>query len=181
MADEPDGVWTYYTGVADVPGMEDDFPDGPPTVVIKHRGLRLVLRFAPGDFAAEGDVQELRLLPDAEALRSKALRRFAPAAELYLAFARAHLRKWGPEGTPETRRENLAAAADALREIAGPGRGLTDEFYRTIATTYEALVAEGEPHPVKALSENNHVTISAASRWVKEARRRRYLPKKARG
>ena len=54
-------------------------------------------------------------------------------------------------------------------------------FYRTIATTYESLVAEGEPHPVKALSENNHVTISAASRWVNEARQRGYLPEKARG
>jgi hypothetical protein len=181
MADEPDGVWTYHKGVAAVPGMEDDFPDGPPTVVIKHRGLRLVLRFAPGDLAAEGDVQELRLLPGDEALNSKALRRFAPDADLYLAFAQAHLRKWGPEGTPETRRGNLAAVADALRQIAGPGRGLTDEFYRAIATSYEALVAEGEPHPVMALSENNHVTISAASRWVKEARRRGYLPEKARG
>ena len=34
---------------------------------------------------------------------------------------------------------------------------------------------EGEPHPVKALSEFHHVTISAASRWVKEARRRGYI------
>jgi len=175
MADEPDGVWTRPHG------LEDEFPNGPPTAVIKHRGCRLVLRFAPGDFAAEGEVQELRLLPDTKTLEPRVLRQFAPQAELYLAFARAAMRKWWPEESPDTRRKNLAAAADALRQIAGPGRGLTDEFYRTIATSYEALIAEGEAHPVKTLSENNHVTISAASRWVKEARRRGYLPEKARG
>ena len=176
MTDEPEGVWTYWQGVENQPGLENDFPNGPPTVVIKHRGVRLVLRFAPGDLAGEGDVQELRLLPDTKKLEPRLLREFAPQAELYLAFARSALRKWGPEESVETRRENFAAAADALRQIAGPGRGLTDAFYRTIATSYEALVAEGEPHPVKALSEMNHVTISAASRWVKEARRRGLLP-----
>jgi len=36
-------------------------------------------------------------------------------------------------------------------------------------------VSEGEAHPVKALGEIHHVTISAASRWVKEARRRGYV------
>jgi hypothetical protein len=174
MAKEPDGVWCLRAG------LEDEFPNGPPTVVITHRGVRLVLRFAPGDITAEGDVQELRLLPDTETLKPKVLRQFAPNADVYLAFARAAMRKPDPEaGTPEARYQKFADAAAALRQIAGPGRGLTDEFYRTIATNFEALVAEGEPHPVKALGENNHVTISAASRWVKEARRRGYLPEKA--
>ena len=97
---------------------------------------------------------------------------FAPEAEQYLAFARSAMRIFGPEGTPEEREENFRAAADVLRHIAGPGRGLSDGFYRVIASSYKALVAEGEPHPGKALGEKHHVTISAASRWLTEARRR---------
>jgi hypothetical protein len=46
------------------------------------------------------------------------------------------------------------------------------DFYWVIAANYRALVAGGEPHPVKALAAQHHVTISAASRWLKEARRR---------
>jgi hypothetical protein len=159
-------------------GLEDEFPEGPPTVVVKHRGCELVLRFAPGDFAGEGDIQEMRVLPGAEDLRPQVLRQFAPDAETYLAYARAAMRIFGPEGTPESRMENFRGAADALRHLAGPGRGLSDEFFRTIATTYQALIDGGEKHPVKALSEINHVTISTASRWLTEARRRGLLGEK---
>jgi hypothetical protein len=158
-------------------GLEDEFPDGPPTVVVAHRGYKLVVRFATGDFTGEGDVQELRLLPDTERLEPRVLRRFAPESETYLAFARAAMRILAPDrlGTPEERWEKARGAAQALREIAGPGRGLSDEFFRQISVNYNALLAEGEPHPVKALAEIHHVTISAASRWVTEARRRGYL------
>lgn len=156
-------------------GLRDEFPDGPPTVVVTHRGYKLVLRFAPGDFMGEGLVQELRLLPDKSKLAPRLLRQFAPDAERYLAYARAAMRILGPEGTPETRVENFREAAAALLEIAGPGRGLSPEFYRQIANHYQALVAAGEPHPVKVLGEIHHKTISAASRWVTEARRRGYI------
>jgi hypothetical protein len=165
MSDEP-GVTVFPKG------LEGEFPEGPPTAVLKHRGCELVLRFAPGDFRGEGDLQELRLLPATEALRPRLLRQFAPEAEDYLAFARAAMRIFGPEGTPEARTEKLREAADVLRARGGPGRGLSDEFYKVIATSYTALLAEGEPHPVKALGEKHHVTISAASRWLTEARRR---------
>jgi len=156
-------------------GLEDEFPNGPPTVVVTHRGLEFVLQFAPGDFSGEGDLRELRLRPGTEELRPRALRGFAPEAEVYLAYARAAMRILGPEGTPESRMENFRRAAAALRQIAGPGRRLTDGFYRTIAANYDALVNEGEPHPIKALSEIHNVTIGAASRWVSEAKRRKLI------
>jgi hypothetical protein len=159
-------------------GLESEFPNGPPTTVITDRGCRLVLRFGKGDRTGEGDLQELRLLPGDETLKPRVLRRFAPQAELYLAYSRAALRVMGPEGTPRSRREKLRSAADALREIAGPGRSLPPWFYEQIAEEYRALVAEGEPHPIKTLGENHHVTISAASHWVKEARRRGHLPER---
>ena len=156
-------------------GLREEFPEGSPTAVITHRGCRLILRFAEGDFHGEGDVQEIRLLPDTATLQPRVLRQFAPEAETYLAYARAAMRIFNPDVPFETRQENLAGAVEALRQIAGPGRGLNNEFYRTIATSYQALVDGGEPHPIKALGEKNHVTISAASRWVKEARRRGFI------
>lgn len=153
-------------------GFEGEAPNGPAIAVIRHRGVRLELRFAPGDVRGEGEIQELRLLPDVDELTPRVLRKFAPDAELYVQFARAAMRHWDPEEDPATKQVRLRDAAEALRVLSGPGRGLTDEFYKRIGETYNALVAEGEPHPVKTLSEIHHVTISAASRWIKEARRR---------
>lgn len=157
-------------------GLEGEFPHGPPTVVLTHQGFELVLRFAPGDFAGEGDVQEIRLLPAEDPLKATVLKRLMPNAELYFAFARSTMRILGPEGTPASRIEDWRGAAAPLRDLAGPGRGHQPEFYRTIARHYEALVTEGQPHPIKAIAEKHFVTISAASRWVTEARRRGYLP-----
>jgi hypothetical protein len=161
-------------------GLSHEFPNGPPTAVIAHRGCRLVLRFGEGDYAGEGQLQALELHPDAETLEPRVLRRFSPQAELYVAYARAAMRVFGPEGTPESRRDNLRGAAEALRQIGGPGRGLSDEFFRTIAKHYDAIVSEGEPHPVKALGEAHSVTIGAASRWIKEARRRGFITRRRR-
>ena len=73
---------------------------------------------------------------------------------------------------------DLRAAAETLRHIGRPGRGLSDDFFRLVAAHYTALVAEGEKYPVKALGEAHHGTISTASRWVTEARRRGYLPER---
>ena len=177
MSDEPQ-VRVFGQGLKDVPGADDEFPNGPPSALISYRGLRIVLRFAEGDFLGEGDVQELRLLPGKTKLKPNALRQFAPDAELYLAYARAAMRILEPKETPGGRRQKwnrFRDSAEALREIAGPGRGLSPEFYRKIAEEHRALVDEGEPHPVKALGEKHHVTISAASRWVKEARRRGFI------
>jgi DNA-binding MarR family transcriptional regulator len=63
----------------------------------------------------------------------------------------------------------------ALREIGATRRGLPDEFFKVVGLSYTALLAEDEPHPVKALAEMHHVVISTASRWIKEARRRGYI------
>jgi hypothetical protein len=152
----------------------DDFPDGTPTVVVTHRGCKIVLRFAAGDYWGEGPLEEFRLLPEDGALKLGALLRFVPEGERYLHFAREAMRIFAP-GEPEKLWENFRNAAQELRDLAGPGRGLRDGFYRMIAANYAALVAEGEPSPVKALAEIHSVTISAASRWLKEARRRGYV------
>lgn len=169
-------------------GLGDEFPHGPPTVVITHRGCRFVLRFAEGDLAGEGELQRLEVLPlDSDTLEPRALRQFAPVTELYVAYARAGMRLLGagpldegdPEADWELRTADVRGASEALRQVGGPGRGLGEPFFRLIARHYTALVSEGERHPVKAIGEIHHVTTSAASRWVTEAKRRGLVPKEA--
>jgi hypothetical protein len=181
--DEPQAR-VFAQGLTQVPGVEDEFPNGPPSVVISHRGYRLILRFADGDLLGEGDVQELRLLPGKVKLKPRALRQFAPDADVYLAYARSAMRILEPKKTAGKRREKwdrFRDSTEALRQIAGPGRGLPPEFFKKIALEYQAFVDGGEPHPIKALGEKHHVTISAASRWVKEARRRGHIKEGEKG
>jgi hypothetical protein len=137
---------------------------GPPQVVIKDRGCQFVLVFE--DMSGDGKLLELCVRPDQEELEPRVLRQFAPQADLYVSAARAAIR-WD--------QDDLLGAVEALRKIGRPGRGLTEDFYRAIAQDYRALVSEGEPHPIKSLGEKHHVSISAASRWVKEARRRGFI------
>lgn len=147
------------------PQGRDSFPDGPTEVVIRDRECELVLVF--DGRGGDAGLVELRVVPDAaDVLEPRVLRRFAPQADLYVAAARAAMR-WDFD--------EQRGVLEALRIIGRPGRGLTDDFYRQIGKKYAALVSEGEPHPVKALGEIHHVTISAASRWIKEARRRGYV------
>jgi hypothetical protein len=180
VTEEPK-VQVFARGLLNVPGVEDEFPDGPPSAVVTHRGCRLILRFANGDLLGEGDVEELRLLPGKLKLKPKTLRQFAPDAELYLAYTRAAMRILEPKETAQERREKwdrFRDSAEALRDNAGPGRGLPPRFFESIAEEYRALVDGGEPHPVKTISKKHVVTISAASRWVTEAERRGFLKKK---
>ena len=157
--------------------------EGPASAVIEHRGFKLVFRFAPGDVTGQGDLQELWVRPGSEPLEPSVLRRLAPQAELYLAHARAAMRSGGEppaagadfEAQVERQAKDLRDSAETLRSIAGPGRGLSDYFYELVGRHHGELVESGEPHPVKALGAAHFVTISTASRWIKEARRRGYI------
>jgi hypothetical protein len=143
-------------------------PDVGATVVVKERGCELHLLF--DGRAGDAPLLELRVVSDTGwALEPSKARRLVPQLDLYLALARAGMSwEFG----------DARAAADALRLIGRPGRGLTDDFFRLIAATYDAMVAEGERYPVKAIAEAYHGSQSAASRWVTETRRRGYLPPK---
>ena len=79
------------------------------------------------------------------------------------------------KGPAEARWERFRRSATELREVSGPGRGLRDTFYKQIGAEYRTLQEEGAPHPVKTLGEKHFVSISAASRWIKEARRRGHI------
>ena len=155
-----------------------------PTAVITHRGCKLVIRFeGEDDTEGEGPLHSVEILPGDEALEPPAVRQFVPQFPRYLAYAQAAMRILGDRhGIPdEARWERFTRAAEPLRSLGGAGRALPPEFFRHIADEYRELVGDGEPHPVKAIGDRHVVTISAASRWVTEARRRGFLEPKGRG
>ena len=84
---------------------------------------------------------------------------------------------------PEEAGGSWSVPADALvvrRGKAGSsdepsGRGLGDAFYQDIAALYQSLASETHK-PAAALSEMRNVPVTTAHRWVREARRRGYLP-----
>jgi hypothetical protein len=115
------------------------------------------------DLSGEGPVLEIRLLPDTEALEPKVMRQLIPRAPLYAQYAPAAIK---------CDREDVRGMIEALRHVGGPRRGLSEKFYEIIAGQYRSLVGEGEKHPVKALGQMHNASISAASKWLKEARRR---------
>lgn len=170
--DEKPRVDCYGAGL---PG--EDFPNGSPTAVITHLGLKMVLRFAPDDLAGEGDIQEIRLLSDTGPLDTSSLK-LLPSGAMYFQAARAAMALLGTGEEKKTQEEKWDAwytALESFRNAAGPGRALNDAFYRLLGKQREALIAEGEPHPVKALSLIHRVKISTASKWLTEARRRGYI------
>jgi hypothetical protein len=137
--------------------------------VITHRGLQILLVFS--DFP-DGDLREMRITAGipGDPLAGRELRQVAPDADLYIAYARSAMNWLNPNVPWDERKGNFAQAVEALRPLGGPGRRLPPEFYRRIAVQHKAMQAAGEPHPVKAISEVHHVTISAASRWLSKAR-----------
>jgi hypothetical protein len=75
----------------------------------------------------------------------------------------------------------LAAARPAnrqarrLRPDAGNGRRRPDAFYRDVAHAYLELASESA-RPASELAETHDVPVTTAHRWIKEARRRGFLP-----
>jgi hypothetical protein len=112
---------------------------------------------------AEGPLREVRLIPGAEPWR------LMSRLPLYVQYAKA---------AAAMRQNDTVAALRALRDAGTGVRGHGDDFYRTVASMYNAFVAAGEPSPIKAIAESQPVTISAASKWVKRARELGLIPEK---
>jgi hypothetical protein len=56
------------------------------------------------------------------------------------------------------------------------GRKRPDSFYRRAADEYTRLVAGGDRAPAQTIAAANDVPATTAHRWIKEARRRGFLP-----
>jgi hypothetical protein len=131
---------------------------------IEHREY-LHVGFELGEQFASMPGTPLRpLTEEPEPLDPIAVQRVASKYVTYLEFAR-HAIVLDQEG--------ITGALRRLRPGRKPAR-LTDDFYRLVADDFRAR-REGTSAPLKELAAANHVDISTASRWVKEARRRGYL------
>jgi hypothetical protein len=140
------------------------------SVAMIEGGVKLTLFFVGEDaFLGEADPVEIRLEPRPGSEPFDPWR-LMPKLPLYVSYAKASLAH---------RQDDIQRTLLALRTLGTSRRGLGDQFYRTVAEMYQSLVSAGERHPVKALADLQPVDISTASRWVKEARKRGYVPEKA--
>ena len=139
----------------------EEHGDGRTSITMRDEGVEIVLFFA--DLSGEGEVLEVRVLPGSDPISPQVMTRIGTRFALYAQYARAALR-WETESV----RSTLAS----LRSLGRTSRGLPPDHYIQVARFYDALVAEGARHPVKALAEALHTDISNASRWRKECIRR---------
>jgi hypothetical protein len=82
-----------------------------------------------------------------------------------------------PVGSPdgwEASDPSLAVRLPADRSD-GRSRGRPDLFYRQVADAYLDL-SQGSPRPASDIARTHGVPVTTAHRWVKEARRRGFLP-----
>jgi hypothetical protein len=77
-----------------------------------------------------------------------------------------------PQGPPGLIRRSIVRKTARLKIPAG---AKPDSFYQQVAKTYSHL-ARGSNRPAVELAEVNDVPVTTAHRWVKEARRRGFLP-----
>jgi hypothetical protein len=148
-------------------GKREPHPDPRVSVTIQDDNATVALFFdAATAFGGEAPLLEVRLTPP-DSDEPFEPHQATVRLPLHVRYARASLRH---------DRADIKAALRALREVDVTRRGLSADFLRTVAQIHDSLIAEGEPHPVKALAAMQQVDKSTASRWISAARSRGYLP-----
>jgi hypothetical protein len=118
------------------------------------------------------------------AMDSGALRRLSIAALETRANAPEMQERMERNSREPTTDEHRAAAAKhygsvgrrrARLSVPPPPRAKPDVFYKRVADVYRELVGWTN-RPAVELAEANGVPVTTAHRWVKEARRRGFLP-----
>ena len=77
-------------------------------------------------------------------------------------------------GKPRRRRRGRGGVDGKLPVTEGRKR--PDSFYQRAADEYTRLVADGDRSPAQTIAAANDVPVTTAHRWIKEARRRGFLP-----
>jgi len=119
------------------------------------------------------------LPPTQEKLRALPLRRIVmavAASEGLRERLAARLDEEVPEPGPELLRALSGYVQPELPPLERPtARNLPDEFYTTVADRYRDAAARGL-NPRSAIAAAASVSNDVAGRWVREARKRGYLP-----
>ena len=144
---------------------------------------RVAVRFAKNQ-AGRWEPIELRMDAD-RPLDSTMLRRVPLAAMESVAngVGRQHLedRLHWSEPEPGWRPPGMAPGqawipkAPRLRAKVPPGVKKNDAFYQRVAASYSARAAQSN-RPAVEMANANGVPVTTVHRWVKEARRRGFLP-----
>jgi hypothetical protein len=126
--------------------------------------------------------------PSAELLRAIPVGRIEAAANAQLAAVeadrgakaviRTRVTPLAPPVAEDVGWEMVEPALAVMRAApvgAGRSRGRPDLFYRDVADAYLTL-AQASPRPAGDLADRHGVPVTTAHRWVKEARRRGFLP-----
>jgi transposase-like protein len=66
------------------------------------------------------------------------------------------------------------------RQLTRPDPADPEEFYRLVATAYGEYAAESNA-PAKGIAEEAGVPVTTVHRWIREARRRGFLPPARKG
>ena len=141
----------------------------------------VVVRLAPdsgGNWHPDGALYVMP--PTQEKLRALPLRRIDVAVAASPGI-REMLAKRYEEEAPEPGPELLKALSgyvqpEPLPPLERPrGRNLPDEFYETVADRYRDAAARGL-NPRTAIASSASVSTDVAGRWVRQARKRGYLP-----
>ena len=150
----------------------------------------LVIRFRPDLEPPVIEEIKLEVVPGEESLIPSELKRFA--WDRWISGAETiHRAGQPPLFQPAGEfRESMAAYQQAWSEyhaalqaaVGHPGsRGRDDEHYQRIAALYRNLAGEGERAPIRKLADDLGVKRNTVSGWIKEARKRGFLPKGSRG
>ena len=157
-------------------------------------GERFAVRFAPDD---QGRLEPVELRLDSGTPIDTSLLRRLPLAHMRV-FANAVIdyreqlaNQQGPMNVPTSGRATDPLDRTAYPQAMQPGHphpkqnvrkrlkvpagAKGDGFYRQIASVYSALAAASN-RPAVELAAANNVPVTTAHRWVKEARRRGFLP-----
>jgi hypothetical protein len=82
-------------------------------------------------------------------------------------------------GAPDGLGSLLLEAPDATLEVP-TRRPYPDDFFAAVAAVYRVLLG-GVHNPTGFIADQNHVPLTTAQRWVREARSRGHLPKASHG
>jgi hypothetical protein len=86
------------------------------------------------------------------------------------------LERWKKEPRKRSRKSRKKAMDLTVDGISDEPVRRPDEFYERVAELYNAILMEGKHKPAAMIAAANDVEANRVSGWIREARRRGFLP-----